>query len=452
SNDFLGFSPNSDTHGTRRVLAAYAEAVVPLVGNKFKLPLVQSLELSASARFESYSDFGDTTKPKLGLTWRPLAWVLVRGSYNEGFHAPNLAQLFTGTLIRTVTGSTDSYRSAVTGLPTDGPSNRRSVASGNPNLQPEESRGKSAGLVIEVPLVKGLSLGVDYWEIAQANVIASSGSIADDTQALNAATQAALAAGQAIGAIDLGSGTAAYRGDGSVVRLAVTQADRDAFALYNSTRPASSQRAVVGAIDILRTTYFNKSSEFVNGFDFDLTYRFPRLALGNFTFNTTWTRLNDFHAYNAAGAPRTELAGTNSAAVGGATPTWRGSATLGWRRSAWSASLSAYYTGDYSDSGATTTQATADSLGNPAYIVPVFTNGSTVYRYRVSDAISYNASVSYRIRTASKWLNDTTVRLGMVNLFNAIPPLSSDSRGYDPSIYNQMARGRSWSVQLTKKL
>ena len=62
------------------------------------------------------------------------------------------------------------------------------------------------------------------------------------------------------------------------------------------------------------------------------------------------------------------------------------------------------------DSGATTTQATADSLGNPSYIVPVFTNGSTVYRYRVGDAISYNASVSYRIRTASKWLNDTTVR------------------------------------------
>lgn len=452
SNDFLGFSPNSDTHGTRRVLAAYVEAVVPLVGRKFQLPLVQSLELSASARFESYSDFGDTTKPKLGLAWRPFAWMMVRGSYNEGFHAPNLAQLFTGTLIRTVTGSTDSYRSAVTGLPTDGPSNRRSVASGNPNLQPEESRGKSAGVVIEVPLVKGLSVGVDYWEIAQANVIASSGSITDDTQALNAATQAALAAGQSIGAIDLGSGTAAYKGDGSVVRLAVTQADRDAFALYNSTRPASSQRAVVGAIDILRTTYFNKSSEFVNGFDFDLTYRFPRLALGNFTFNTTWTRLNDFHAYNAAGAPRTELAWTNSSAVGGATPKWRGSATLNWRRSAWSASLSAYYTGDYSDSGATTTQATADSLGNPSYIVPVFTNGSTVYRYRVGDAISYNASVSYRIRTASKWLNDTTVRVGVVNLFNAIPPLSSDSRGYDPSVYNLMARGQSWSVQLTKKL
>lgn len=452
ANDFLGFSPNSDTHGTRHVSAAYAEIIVPLAGNKFRLPLVHTLEVSASARYENYSDFGNTTKPKFGANWRPFPWMMVRASLNKGFHAPNLAQLFTGTLIRTVTGSTDSYRSAVTGLPTDGPSNRRSIASGNPDLKPEESKGKSAGVVIEVPKVKGLSVGVDYWEITQTDVIAASGSIADDTQALNAATQAALAAGQSIANIDLGSGTANYRGDGSVVRLAVTQADRDAFALYNSTRAPANQRAVVGAIDVLRTTYFNRSSEFVNGLDFDLTYRFPTMPIGNFTFNTVWTKLIDFHAYNSAGAARTELLGGNAAAVGGATPEWRGNASLTWRRKAWSAGLSAYYIGDYSDSGATTTGAIAESLGNPNYIVPVFTNGSTVYRYRVQDSISYNANVSYRIRSKTKWINDTTIRLGAVNLFKAEPPLSSDSRGYDPAVYNLMARGLSWSVQITKKL
>ncbi|MEI6107538.1 MAG: hypothetical protein WCR49_11050, partial [Opitutae bacterium] len=219
-----------------------------------------------------------------------------------------------------------------------------------------------------------------------------------------------------------------------------------------STRPASNQKAVVGAIDILRTTYFNKSSQYVSGLDFDLTYRFPKTALGNFTFNTTWTKLIDFHAYNAAGASRTELLWTNSASVGGATPKWRGGASLTWRRQAWTAGFSAYYIGDYSDSGATTTQTIAESLGSPKYIVPVFTNGSTVYRYRVNDSISYNASVSYNLHTKNKWTNDMTIRVGVVNLFNAQPPLSSDSRGYDPAVYNLMARGQSWSLQLTKKL
>ena len=453
TNDFLGFSPNSNTYGGRHVYAAYAEMVLPLVGNKFHLPLVQSLELSASARYESYSDFGNTTKPKFGLSWRPLSWVMVRASYNEGFHAPNLAQLFTGTLVRTVTGSTDTYRSGVTGLTTDGPSNRRSVASGNPHLQPEESKGKSAGVVVEVPALKGLSVGVDYWEIAQSNVIAASGSIADDNQALNAATQAALAAGQAIGSIDLGSGTSAYKGDPSVVRLAVTPADVSYFAAYNAKNAPGNQKAVVGAIDILRTTYFNKSSEFVNGVDLDLTYRFPKMSIGNFTFNTTWTKLIDFHAYNSAGAARTNLLWTNnSSSVGGATPKWRGSATLSWRRQGWSAGFSAYYIGDYSDSGATTTQAIYDSLGDPRYIVPVYTNGGIVYRYRVRDSISCNASVSYDFHTKNKWTNDMSIRFGVVNLFKAEPPLSSDSRGYDPAIYNLMARGQAWSLQITKKI
>lgn len=451
ANDFLGFSPNSDTHGTRHVAAAYAETVVPLVGNRFHLPLVHSLEVTASARYESYTDFGGTTKPKFGANWRPLPWIMVRTSYNKGFHAPNLAQLFSGTLIRTVTGSNDTYRSPVTGLPTDGPSNRRSVAAGNLDLQPETSTGKSAGIVIEVPKVKGLSLGVDYWEIRQRNVIASSGSIADDTQALLAATQALLAGGQSIGSIDLGSGTPGYLGDPSVVRLPVTQADRDFFAAYNATRAPGNQRATVGGIDLLRTTFFNRATQFVNGFDFDLRYRLPQFALGQFTLNSNWTYLNSFFSYNAPGAPRTELRDTNSAAVGGASPKWRGNLALTWRRGPWGAGLSAFYIGHYTDSGATTTQAIYESLGRPAYIRPVFTNGGFVYRYVVDDAVTFNSYVSYRFKTDATWMKDTTIRLGAVNLFNQKPPLSSDSRGYDPSLYNNIALGVSWSLQITKK-
>ena len=452
SNDFLGFSPNSDTHGNRHVAALYAEVVVPLVGREFKLPLVQSLEFSAAARYESYTDFGATTKPKYGVNWKPASWIMVRGSYNEGFRAPNLAQLFTGTLIRTVTGSTDTYRSAVTGAITDGPSNRRSVASGNRTLQPETSTGKSAGFVVEVPRIKGLSIGVDYYEIRQENLIASGGGVADDTAALQAATQAALARGTAIGAIDLGSGTANYQGDGSVVRLPVTQVDRDAFAAYNARQVPGNQRAVVGGIDIIRASYFNRSVQFTNGFDFDINYRFPQFAVGQFNFNTNWTYVNDYHGYAAAGAARTNYKGGNSANVGGATPDWRGSTTLSWRRQQWGAGLGLYYIASYTDVNATTTQAVWDSLGNPTYIKPIFNNGAYSYRYVVHDTKSYNLYVTYRFTAQNRWLNNTNLRLGVNNLFDAKPPLSADSRGYDPSLYNNMARGLAWSLQVTKKL
>jgi outer membrane receptor protein involved in Fe transport len=452
SNDFLGFSPNSDTHGNRHVAALYAEAVVPLVGREFKLPLVQSLELSASARRESYTDFGATTKPKYGVAWKPAAAVMVRASYNQGFHAPNLAQLFTGTLIRTVTGSTDTYRSIVTGAITDGPSNRRSVASGNRALQPEQATGKSGGFVVEVPFVKGLSVSVDYWEIRQKNLIGAGGGVADDTAALQAATQAALAKGTAIGAIDLGSGTPNYLGDPSVVRLPVTQADRDAFAAYNARQVAGNQRAVVGGIDILRTSYFNKSQQFINGFDFDISYRLPALPIGQFNLTTNWSYLNDFHAYTAAGAARTEYRGTNGANVGGATPVWRGSTSLSWRKKNWTAGLGHYYIGHYTDAGATVTAVQYADLGAPGYLQPVFNNGAYSYRYVVHDSNAYNLFVGYRVPAQSRWLNGTSFRLGVNNLFDLKPPLSSDSRGYETGLYNVIARGRTYSLQITKKL
>ena len=113
--------------------------------------------------------------------------------------------------------------------------------------------------------------------------------------------------------IALGSGTAAYRGDPAVVRLPVTQADRDFFATYNASRTPGNQRAVVGGIDFLRASFFNRAEQFVNGYDFDATYRLPRTPLGNFSVSTKWSYINDFHAYNRAGAPRTELLETNAA-------------------------------------------------------------------------------------------------------------------------------------------
>ncbi len=453
NDDFVSFSPNSDTHGNRHVAALYAETVIPLVGNRFKLPLVQSLELTASARYESYTDFGDTTKPKVGINWRPASWMMVRGSFNQGFHAPNLAQLFTGTLVRTLLSSTDTYRSVVTNLATDGPSNRRSIAAGNPNLKPETSTGRSAGIVIDVPHVKGLSVSVDYWEIRQKDVIASGGGIADDTAALLAATQAAISAGQQIGSIDFGSGTANYQGDPSVVRLPVTQQDRDLFAAYNAKQVPGNQRAVVGAINYVNVSYYNKAEQFVNGFDFDLNYRLPKFAVGQFTFDTSWTRLNDFHAYTAAGATRTDYRACNSANVGGATPIWRGTTSLSWKRKQWGAGVGFYYIGRYTDTGATTTKTTWDSLGDPSYIQPVFTNGAYSYRYVVHDTKTYNVYLTYGFDTKNRWLKDTDLRLGINNILDAKPPLvSGSSQGYETSLYNTMARGTYWSFQITKRL
>jgi outer membrane receptor protein involved in Fe transport len=443
-NDFLAFSPNPNTDADREVGGAYAELELPLVGKNFTLPLVKSFDVSASARYEKYSDFGDTTKPKVGITWRPFDFAVVRASYNEGFRAPNLAQLFTTELIRS-SGATDSYRSAVTLLPSDGSVNRLFRRSGNQNLRPEESEGKSVGIVLDVPFVKGLSVSFDYWEILQNGAIGTTGGVTDDTNALNAATQAALAAGTPIGNIDLGSGTASYKGDPSVVRNPVTQADRDAFALYNSTRTPANQRAVVGSIAYIRETYLNLAQRFVNGYDFEVAYRFPRTSFGQFNVRTEWTYIIDAHSYDTPGTARNDLRWQSGQ------PIWKGNTTLSWRKGDWRASVSALYTGSFQDADGSTTLAVWEALGRPGYIVETFDTGANRYRFLVDSTLTYNANVSYRFRSQNKWFGDTTVRLGVINLLDEDPPLAADSRGYTTNQYNSLARGRVFSVELSRK-
>lgn len=452
-SDVVSASSVPDTFAKREAFSAYAEALFPVVGRDFTLPLVRSLELSAAARSEHYSDFGNTVSPKFGLSWKPAEWLMVRASRSHGFRPPSLPALYRGSFIATALNSQDTYRSGVTQLLTDQGLNRINRVEGNRDLQPEKSKGISAGLVIDVPRVRGLSLTFDYWEIRHRGVIGSSGTVNDDRDALIAATQAALAAGQSINAVDLGSGTAKYQGDGSVVRLPVTQEDRNYFAAYNANRAPSAQRAVVGAIDYLRTTYFNKSEQFVNGFDLGLSYRLKPLALGRFTFETNWTKMNSFYTYTAPGKPRTELLESNLVATSGASPKWRGNVQLNWRRDQWSAGLGMFYTGSFTLSGVNTSQAAYESLGRPSYIQPVFTNGGMVYRMVQRDTASYNTFVTYRLGTGDLrgWLRDTSVRVGVNNLFNREPPLSDDPNTYEPALYNTLAKGRSYSVTLTKK-
>ena len=451
-SDVVSASSIPDTFAHREAYSGYAEVLLPLAGRDFKLPLVQSFELSAAARTEHYSDFGNTLSPKFGLTWKPVDWIMVRASHSQGFRPPSLPALYRGSFIGTALNSQDTYRSIVTQLLTDQGLNRINRVEGNPKLQPEKSNGISSGLVIDVPGVRGLSLTVDYYEIRHRDILGSSGSINDDRDALVAATQAALAAGQSINAIDLGAGTGRYQGDGSVVRLPVTQEDRNFFAAYNATRAPSAQRAAVGSIDFLRTTYFNKAEQFVNGFDFGLNYRFRPLSLGNFTFETNWTKLNSFFIYTTRSAVRTELMETNLAATSGASPKWRGNVQLNWRRDQWSAGLGMFYTGSFTLSGVTTSRATYEALGSPSSIKPVFTNGSTLYRMVHRDTQTYNAFLSYRLRKTDtrSWLRDTSMRVGVNNLFNAEPPLSDDNNSYESALFNTMAKGRMYSLTLTK--
>ncbi|WP_414660468.1 TonB-dependent receptor plug domain-containing protein [Horticoccus sp. 23ND18S-11] len=449
NNDFLLHPPRPDVRGDRKVTSYYAEVVVPLVSPKNRIPFAQTLELTASGRREHYSDFGDTTKPKFGVNWRPVQQVMVRGSYNEGFMAPSLAALYTSPRwsITAGAGDIDIYRNPVTN---EGPYVQRNYFGGNASLKASESKGKTAGVVIDVPGVKGLSITADYWQIRRVNLLGQRSSaqvFASDTALLQTYVKEQIAAGRPVGSIDLGSGTSAYKGDQDIVRLAPTAADIAAFAAYNAANPGNPQ-AVAGRIFSNNTPFLNLASSHDEGVDLGLSYVLPKLRIGYVTLNSDWSYLTKSRTTTLPTnvAPIT----TDNVNVNGAAR-WRGTSTVAWRNGSWSGSLGAYYAGATQDSGATTTQAVYDSLGQPAYIARHFTEGRFVYRYRMHDSITFNTSVGYRFGAEARWwLRQTRVRLGVVNLADATPPVASGQFGYSPSVTGSLAVGRTWTLELTR--
>lgn len=451
NNDFLLHPPRPDVRGDRRITSLYAELVLPLVTARRPLPLAHSLELTASARHERYSDFGDTTKPKFGLNWRPFPAIMLRGSVNQGFMAPSLAALFTSPRwsISAGAGDVDTYRNP---LLNEGPYVQRTYFGGNPALRAQESRGRTWGVVLDVPGVKGLSLTADHWRITRSNLLGqrSVAQIRDsDTALLRAYTRAQLAAGVPAASIDLGSGTPNYRGDPDVVRFALTPEDRAAFAAYNTANPGSPQ-AAAGKIFSLNRPFLNLSSSEHEGWDFGLRYELPRLPFGQVVVNSDWAYLGkSLSTLAPANLPPTV---SNGLYAGGAAR-WRGTTTVSWRRGAWTAAFGAYQVGRTHDAGATTTAAVYESLGRPSYIAPFFTAGQTVYRRVIDPTFTCNLLAGYQFgENAPAPVRRTLVRIGVTNLNDLEPPLaSSEGFSYDASVNQSLLPGRTWTLELTRR-
>lgn len=71
--------------------SGFAEVNIPIVGEGNELPLVHALTFNASARIDSYSDFGETDNYKLSVAYDPFPALTIRGTRGTSFDAPSLA-------------------------------------------------------------------------------------------------------------------------------------------------------------------------------------------------------------------------------------------------------------------------------------------------------------------------------------------------------------------------
>jgi iron complex outermembrane receptor protein len=132
----LGYSQFT---ATRRVNALFAEV---------NAPVAKWLELSAAARYDHYSDFGDSLTPKLGFKFKPMDQFAIRGTYAEAFRAPGPAER-----------GGSSFGFTTYGI----------LSQGNPNLKPEKAKSYTLDVIAEP--MPGASATIDYWKVDRKNEI-----------------------------------------------------------------------------------------------------------------------------------------------------------------------------------------------------------------------------------------------------------------------------------------
>ncbi|QKR98368.1 TonB-dependent receptor [Sphingomonas sp. CL5.1] len=395
TSDVLGTSPTLDTRGTRNVISGYAELAVPLISRADNIPLVKSLDLQVAGRFEHFYDIHDgVVKPKVSVGWQMTDWLKLRGTYSQGFRAPNLEVVNSSLISRVQQNLTDYYlcakgqgvtslaqlnKSACSAYRFDVVDNR----SGSRDLKPETVESVSAGIVL-TPL-RRLTITADYWHIVQNSLIG----IFSAQDHLN------LDAVRRLG----GGGT-----DPALLRSATTD------------QPLS-----------VANTFLNLGKRTVSGIDVDVTYRTPETSIGSFSLTGDVAYLIRYYQ-DADTDSAALLANGLPASAGGSlievddNPRFRASGSIAWRKSNWGANLFGYYVGP--------------------------TQASTALYYPVSSWFVLNSSVSYAFDHGP--LNGTSVRFGINNIADRDPPLTNATFGYNVALAND--RGRFIYGQLTFRL
>lgn len=170
SNGFYVFN-QTPSRGQVGVIEAYAEVAVPLLKDS---ALGSSLEVNGAIREARYTNKSAGTKNhfdantwKVGATYRPVDWLLLRVTDSRDIRAPNTSELFTtpvggqAALVDTKT-STQVFAQTFTG--------------GNINLKPERAQTFTVGATL-VPrgLLHGFRFSADYYNVRIKDAIATLG-------------------------------------------------------------------------------------------------------------------------------------------------------------------------------------------------------------------------------------------------------------------------------------
>ncbi|MGB3721318.1 MAG: TonB-dependent receptor [Pacificimonas sp.] len=198
SLDFDASTRTFNSGGSFDVFDFFGEVRLPILSDR---PFFDELELSAAARYSTYSTVGGTFTWNVSGIYAPIPDIKFRGTYAQAVRAPNVSELFDpqqGTVFRPIdpcdqnqidtlagsddpdirataanrTANCDAERAAILGAEaldndyTD-PLTARfpGTTGGNPNLEEETAKSYTVGAVIQPRFVPGLTITADYYNI-----------------------------------------------------------------------------------------------------------------------------------------------------------------------------------------------------------------------------------------------------------------------------------------------
>jgi iron complex outermembrane receptor protein len=158
------FEPASPEIGNRAIGYAFGELLIPLVADSSNRVGLHSLTASVAGRYEHYSDFGDTSNPKVSLLYIPTDALHVRASWGTSFHAPDL-QLEHSVPLAIVQSTQDP-------LSPTGSSIMLLRYGGNSSIQPEKSSIYTLDVDLRPTVLPGLDLQLTGYQINYRDRIA----------------------------------------------------------------------------------------------------------------------------------------------------------------------------------------------------------------------------------------------------------------------------------------
>ncbi len=412
-------SSNFSAKFGRSLYAVYAEFLIPVLSPAANIPLVRSLNVDVSGRYDHYNDVGGTQNPKVGVDWEIVDGLKARGSYSTSFVAPALTS--TGGIAGLTTESSVNY-GAGTGGPASVPAGYANNGGGNSTLpagfcaagctignatnqgvtiagpggasvKPETGTAYSAGFDFNAGkfwnVLSGLTGNVTYWQDKLVGAITSP-VMTLDTQitALNK-------------------------------NLIIAPSDAQIAAAYASGVRVSAIPS--GPITFLQ--YYTQQNAFnlwANGIDFSVNYAFvPNDSWGAFNVGLDGSQKLRFDQQGGGfgGAIVNNL--NKNANTTFSSLAFLGRATFGWQLDPVAATIFVNYT---------------ESYYQPTTSVPF-----TGY-YKVPADLTVDMSVAYDLPSDLPYLSGTQVYVSGHNIFNEAPPPYNIAAGYDASDASPLGR------------